>query len=383
LGIAVKTVDLSTTGKPARADVPANQVASMHPRGISHVISDDRGASVTGMAEAFAIWTQRERGIGGVLSAGGSGGTSIATAGMRALPVGIPKIMVSTVASGEVGMYVGASDIMMFHSVADVQGLNAITELVLGNAAHAMAGMVAQLPTAEAAQAKRRLARPAIGLSMFGVTTPAVQAVMHALEAEYDCLVFHATGTGGRSMEGLADSGLLTAMIDLTTTEVADMLVGGVFAATVDRFGAAIRTGLPYVGSVGALDMVNFGPRDTVPAKFSTRKFVVHNQNVTLMRTTVAENRAFGEWIGNRLNQMDGPVRFLLPLGGVSALDAPGQPFHDPEADAALYLALEQTVRQTPQRQILRVPGNINDTSFTDAVVAAFRAIAPKIQKRA
>jgi uncharacterized protein (UPF0261 family)/ABC-type branched-subunit amino acid transport system ATPase component len=383
LGIPVKTVDLSTSGKPVRADIPANQVASSHPRGISHVMSGDRGASVTGMAEAFAIWIARERGLGGVLSAGGSGGTSIATAGMRALPVGIPKIMVSTVASGEVGMYVGASDILMLHSVADVQGLNAITELVLGNAAHAMAGMVAQLPSGEAAEAKRKMARPALGLSMFGVTTPAVQAVIRALEADYDCLVFHATGTGGRSMEGLADSGLLTAMIDLTTTEVADMLVGGVFAATADRFGAAIRTGLPYVGSVGALDMVNFGPRDTVPDRYSARKFVVHNPNVTLMRTTVAENRAAGEWIGNRLNQMNGPVRFLLPLGGVSALDAPGQPFHDPEADAALYAAIEQTVRQTPQRQIARVPGNINDAGFTDAVVAAFRAITPKIQKRA
>jgi uncharacterized protein (UPF0261 family) len=383
LGIPVKTVDLSTSGKPARADIPANQVASSHPMGISHVMSGDRGASVTGMAQAFAAWISRERGIGGVLSAGGSGGTSIATAGMRALPVGIPKVMVSTVASGEVGAYVGASDILMFHSVADVQGLNAITELVLGNAAHAMAGMVAQLPTGEAAEAKRRLARPAIGLSMFGVTTPAVQAVMRALEGDYDCLVFHATGTGGRSMEGLADSGLLTAMVDLTTTEVADMLVGGVFAATEDRFGAAIRTGLPYVGSVGALDMVNFGARETVPERFSARKFVVHNPNVTLMRTTPAENRAAGEWIGARLNAMNGPVRFLLPLGGVSALDAPGQPFYDAEADAALFDAIESTVRATPQRQILRVPGNINDTSFTDAVVAAFRAITPKTQKRA
>jgi uncharacterized protein (UPF0261 family) len=383
LGIPVKTVDLSTSGKPARADIPANQVASSHPMGISHVMSGDRGASVTGMAQAFAAWISRERGIGGVLSAGGSGGTSIATAGMRALPVGIPKVMVSTVASGEVGAYVGASDILMFHSVADVQGLNAITELVLGNAAHAMAGMVAQLPTGEAAEAKRRLARPAIGLSMFGVTTPAVQAVMRALEGDYDCLVFHATGTGGRSMEGLADSGLLTAMVDLTTTEVADMLVGGVFAATEDRFGAAIRTGLPYVGSVGALDMVNFGARDTVPERFSARKFVVHNPNVTLMRTTPAENKAAGEWIGARLNAMNGPVRFLLPLGGVSALDVPGKPFHDAEADTALFDAIESTVRATPQRQVLRVPGNINDASFTDAVVAAFRAVTPKIQKRA
>jgi uncharacterized protein (UPF0261 family)/ABC-type branched-subunit amino acid transport system ATPase component len=383
LGIPVKTVDLSTSGKPVRADIPANLVASAHPRGQGHVMSGDRGGSVTAMAEAFALWIARERGIGGVLSAGGSGGSSIATAGMRALPVGIPKIMVSTVASGDVSSYVGAADILMLHSVADVQGLNAITELVLGNAAHAMAGMVAQLPTGEAMAAKRALARPAVGLTMFGVTTPAVQAIQKAIEADYDCLIFHATGTGGRSMEGLADSGLLTAMIDLTTTEVADMLVGGVFAATPDRFGAAIRTGLPYVGSVGALDMVNFGPRDTVPDKFRTRKFVIHNPNVTLMRTTAEENRAMGQWIGERLNQMNGPVRFLLPLGGVSALDAPGQPFHDPEADAALYTALEATVRQTPQRQILRVPGNINDAGFTQAAVAAFRAITPAVQRRA
>ncbi|MGV8985859.1 MAG: ABC transporter permease [Cypionkella sp.] len=383
LGIPVKTVDLSTSGKPVRADIPASLVASTHPRGQSHVMSGDRGGSVTAMAEAFALWISRERGIGGVLSAGGSGGTSLATAGMRALPVGIPKIMVSTVASGDVSAYVGAADILMFHSVADVQGLNAITELVLGNAAHAMAGMVAQLPTGEAMAAKRALARPAVGLSMFGVTTPAVQAVQRAIEADYDCLVFHATGTGGRAMEGLADSGLLTAMIDLTTTEVADMLVGGVFAATEDRFGAAIRTGLPYVGSVGALDMVNFGAQATIPEKFRARKFVVHNPNVTLMRTTVAENRAMGQWIAERLNQMNGPVRFLLPMGGVSTLDAPGQPFHDPEADAALFAALEATFRPTPQRQIQRVPGNINDASFTEAVVAAFRAVIPHLQRRA
>ena len=382
LGIPVRTVDLSTSGKPARADVSAALVASCHPAGGAAVMTGDRGGSVTGMAQAFAAWISRERGIGGVLSAGGSGGTSIATAGMRALPVGIPKIMVSTVASGDVGAYVGAADILMFHSVADVQGLNAITELVLGNAAHAMAGMVAQLPTPEAMAAKRAVARPAVGMTMFGVTTPAVQAVQSALEADYDCLVFHATGTGGRAMEGLAESGLLTAVIDLTTTEVADMLVGGVFPATQDRFGAIIRTGIPYVGSVGALDMVNFGAQSTVPEAFKARRFVVHNPAVTLMRTTPAENRSFGEWIGNRLNQMTGPVRFLLPMGGVSMLDAPGKPFHDPEADAALYAALEATFRPTPQRQLTRVPGNINDPSFTDAVLAAFRAIAPKPQKR-
>ena len=184
-------------------------------------------------------------------------------------------------------------------------------------------------------------------------------------------------------MENLGDSRLLSAFLDLTTTEVADMLVGGVFPATADRFGAAIRTGLPYVGSVGALDMVNFGPRETVPEKFRARNFVIHNPNVTLMRTTRDENRAIGEWIGERLNAMKGPVRFLLPEGGVSMLDAPGKPFHDPEADNALFEALERTVRQTSQCRIERVRGNINDDVFVDAVVASFQSINPKLQKSA
>jgi uncharacterized protein (UPF0261 family) len=246
-----------------------------------------------------------------------------------------------------------------------------------------MAGMIAQLPSGEALEAKRKLARPALGLTMFGVTTPCVQAVIKKLEADYDCLVFHATGVGGRSMEALGDSRLLAGFLDLTTTEVADMIVGGVFPADHDRFGAAIRTGLPYVGSVGALDMVNFGPRATAPEKFQSRKFVIHNPNVTLMRTTRDENRAFGEWIGGRLNLMNGPVRFLLPEGGVSMLDAPGGPFHDPDADNALFEAIEKTVRASSQRRVERVRGNINDAPFVDAVVAAFQSIAPKLQRSA
>lgn len=383
LGLPVRTVDLSTSGKPASADVPAMQVAGMHVRGTSAVFTNDRGGSVSAMAEAFARWIEREPRIGGVISAGGSGGTTLATAGMRVLPVGIPKLMVSTVAASDVGKYVGGADIMMLHSVADVQGLNSITEQVLGNAAHAMAGMVAQLPSAEAWEARRKLARPAVGITMFGVTTPAVQALTRRLEADYDCLVFHATGIGGRAMEALGDSRLLSAFLDLTTTEVADMIVGGVFPATEDRFGAAIRTGLPYVGSTGALDMVNFGPRETVPDKFRSRRFVIHNPNVTLMRTTRDENRAIGEWIGARLNAMNGPVRFLLPEGGVSLLDAPGQPFHDPEADNALFEAIEKTVRRTPQRLVERVRANINETPFVDAVIDAFHAVAPRERKRA
>jgi uncharacterized protein (UPF0261 family)/ABC-type branched-subunit amino acid transport system ATPase component len=381
--VTVRTVDLSTSGKPSRADVTPLQVAAMHPGGSLAVFSEDRGASVTAMAEAFARWIERERGIGGIISAGGSGGTSLATAGMRRLPLGIPKIMVSTVASGQVAQYVGASDIMMLYSVADVQGINTITEQVLGNAAHALAGMIAASPTPEQREARRRLARPAIGLTMFGVTTPAVQGIAHGLEADFDCLVFHATGAGGRSMESLADSGLLAGFLDITTTEVADMLVGGVFPCDADRFGAAIRTGLPWVGSVGAVDIVNFGPRDTIPDRFRARRFVVHNPNVTLMRTTPPENAQIGEWIGQRLNLMEGPVRLLLPEGGVSALDAPGKPFHDPEADAALFQALERTVRATARRRVDRVRANINDTPFIEAAAAAFMSVAPRRERRA
>ena len=382
-GVPTRTVDLSTSGKPSRADVTPNQVAAMHPIGSAGVFSGDRGASVAAMAEAFSRWIDRERGVGGIISAGGSGGTSLATAGMRRLPLGIPKVMVSTVASGQVGPYVGASDIMMLYSVADVQGLNLITEQVLGNAAHALAGMIAASPSPEARDARRRLARPAVGITMFGVTTLAVQGIVRRLEPDFDCLVFHATGTGGRSMESLADSGLLAGFVDLTTTEVADMLAGGVFPADGDRFGAAIRTRLPWVGSVGALDMVNFGPRDTVPDRFAARRFVVHNPNVTLMRTTPEENRAIGEWMGARINQMDGPVRLLLPEGGVSALDAPDKPFHDPEADAALFGALEETIRQTAQRRVERVKANINDEAFIAAATAAFLSLGPRRERRA
>tara|TARA_R110000751_G_scaffold259709_3_gene358973 strand:+ start:5111 stop:7321 length:2211 start_codon:yes stop_codon:yes gene_type:complete len=381
LGIPVKTVDLSTSGKPSRCDVTPMQVASMHTGGTNAVFSHDRGQAVSAMAEAFARWMAQERQIGGVISAGGSGGTTLATAGMRTLPVGIPKVMVSTVAASDTRPYVGATDINMFHSVADVQGLNSITEQVLANATHAIAGMIAQLPSPTERAAKLAAARPAIGLTMFGLTTPCVQAVTRQLEADYDCLVFHATGTGGRAMEALGTSGLLTAMIDITTTEIADMIVGGVFAADENRFGAAIETGLPYVGSLGALDMVNFGARNSVPAKFDGRNFVIHNPTVTLMRTTIDENRTAGEWIGNRLNQMEGPVRFLIPEEGVSGLDKAGEAFHDPQADKALFDALEQTVRLSARRQIIRVKANINDEAFSNAVVANFRSIS-QLHKR-
>jgi len=210
---------------------------------------------------------------------------------------------------------------------------------------------------------------------MFGVTTPAVQKIAAELKDDFECLVFHATGVGGRSMEKLVDSAQLAGVIDLTTTEVCDLLMGGVFPATEDRFGAIIRSRVPYVGSVGALDMVNFGAPDTIPERYRQRKFHVHNPQVTLMRTTAEENDRMGRWIGERLNRMDGPVRFFLPEGGVSALDAQGQPFWDPEADAALFRALERTVRATGNRQLIRVKRNINDPEFASTVAGAFRSL--------
>jgi uncharacterized protein (UPF0261 family) len=217
---------------------------------------------------------------------------------------------------------------------------------------------------------------------MFGVTTPCVQQIAAALAADWECLVFHATGTGGRSMEKLIDSGAISAVIDVTTTEVADMLVGGVLAADADRFGAIIRTRTPYIGSVGALDMVNFGSRDTVPPIYKDRLLQAHNPQVTLMRTTEAENEEIGRWIGERLNLMDGPVRFFLPELGVSALDSAGQPFHNPRADAALFASLERTMRQTSARKLIRVKRHINDPEFAAAIVAAFRALHGETRAR-
>jgi uncharacterized protein (UPF0261 family) len=294
---------------------------------------------------------------------------------MRILPVGVPKLIISSVASGDVGPYVGPADITMMYSVTDVQGLNSISRSVLANGANAIAGMVkARLEAGnQAATAPADL--PAVGITMFGVTTPAVQKIAADLRNDFECLVFHATGVGGRSMEKLVDSGMLAAVIDLTTTEVCDLLMGGVFPATDDRFGAIIRSRLPFIGSAGALDMVNFGAPDTIPERYSQRKFHVHNPQVTLMRTTPEENDRIGRWIGDKLNRMDGPVRFFLPEGGVSALDAPGQPFWDPEADAALFTALERSVRQTSNRQLIRIRRHINEPEFASAIVNALRPL--------
>ena len=378
-GLRVETIDLSTSGRPSGADVPPHAIAAFHPRGAAGVFTGDRGSAVAGMTLAFERWMARRSGVAGVIGAGGSGAAALVSPAMRALPVGVPKVLATTMASGDVSQYVGPADILMLHSVADVQGLNSITREVLGNAANALAGMVKARQSALPAPEEK----PAIGLTMFGVTTPAVQQVVAQLDDVYDCLVFHATGVGGRAMEKLVDSGMLAGVIDLTTTEICDMVAGGVFPATEDRFGAVIRTGQPYIGACGALDMVNFNAPETVPERYRGRNLYEHNPQITLMRTTVEENEAMGRWIGERLNEMTGQVRFFLPEGGVSMLDAPGQAFHDPAADAALFRALETTVRQTSARQLIRTPHNINDPAFADLVVETFRTLHGAGQRRA
>jgi uncharacterized protein (UPF0261 family) len=380
-GLPVHLADLSTKEPPSNSTVSrlssstlqltsATQIAAHHPRGVSGVFCGDRGAAVAAMTEAFERFIKAQGDIGGLLGIGGSGGTAIVTRGMRALPIGIPKVMVSTMASGDVSAYVGTCDITMMYSVTDVAGLNRISRRVLGNAAHALAGMMLHsLP-------QENHDRPALGLTMFGVTTRCVQQVVRLLAPRFDCLVFHATGTGGQSMEKLLDDGLIGGVMDMTTTEVCDHLFGGVLACTDDRFGAVMRSQAPYVGSCGALDMVNFGAMETVPQHYRGRKLYPHNPQVTLMRTTVEENIQQARWIANRLNQCRGEVRFLLPLGGVSALDAPGQPFWAPDADAALFETLASEFQQTDRRKLVRLPFHVNDPNFAEAAVEQFLAIA-------
>ncbi|MCA0011115.1 Tm-1-like ATP-binding domain-containing protein [Mesorhizobium sp. B292B1B] len=369
-GAAVCRVDVGTRGASVPVDIAAEDVAGHHPGGRDAVLAgNDRGAAVAAMGIAFARFAQSRNDIAAMIGIGGGGGTSIISAGMRTLPLGLPKIMVSTLASGDTAPYVDISDIIMMPSVTDMAGLNQLSRVVLHNAAQAISGMAAGPPPPPEG-------KPSIGLTMFGVTTPCVTAIADQLRSTYDCMVFHATGTGGRSMEKLADSGLLSGLIDITTTEVCDLLFGGVLPATEDRFGAVARTRLPYVGSVGALDMVNFWAPSTIPDHYRGRLFYEHNPNVTLMRTTAQECGKIGEWIGTRLARCEGPVHFLIPEKGVSALDIEGGAFFDPQADAALFEAIERTIKPNATRRLTRLPLHINDPRFAKAAVAAFLEIA-------
>ncbi|GAA4887520.1 Tm-1-like ATP-binding domain-containing protein [Streptomonospora salina] len=348
-------------------DIAAAEVARAAGAAVDALREDaDRGAAVARMAEGAATTLRglSERGrVQAALAVGGSGGTAIAAEAMAALPIGTPKLIVSTVASGDTRPYMGARDVAMMYSVVDISGINRFSARILGNAAAAAAGMAgAPVPEPEAAP------RPLVGTSMFGVTTPSVTAARENLEhAGFEVLVFHATGTGGQSLEALAADGYLAGIADITTTELADELVGGVMSAGADRLRAAGRLGLPQAVSVGAVDMVNFAAPETVPPGFSDRLFYHHNANVTLMRTTAAECAEIGRRVADRLNGAAGPVSLFLPLGGVSALSVPGGPFYDPGADEALFAALRERV--DPARvELHELDTHVNDPRFAAAM---------------
>jgi uncharacterized protein (UPF0261 family) len=361
-GVDVHLVDVGVMGEPeVEPDTTASEVASEGGRSLDALREEgDRGAAIEVMGEGAAAVVSRlhdEGVLDGILGLGGSGNTSVATTAMRALPVGVPKFMVSTMASGDTEPYVGAHDIAMLYSVADIEGLNQLSRTVISNAALAMVGMVTNDPDVEVED------RPTVGLTMFGVTTPCVQRAREWLEDRgYETIVFHATGTGGRAMERLIDEGVIDGVLDVTTTEWADELVGGVLSAGPDRLDAAAEAGIPQVVSTGALDMVNFGPRESVPAEFEGRQFHVHNPQVTLMRTTREECAELGRIIAEKLNAATGPTALALPVGGVSMLDVEGEDFYDPEADAALFDALRAGLDDDVE--LLESEVDINDEAF-------------------
>jgi uncharacterized protein (UPF0261 family) len=337
------------------------------------VKANDRGKAVELAAQGAAKLVAELHAQGqvdGILSLGGSAGTTIGTAAMRALPFGIPKLMVSTLASGQVKPFVGVRDILMMNSVVDISGINRISRTVLTNAANAMAGMVSSFSTRVAPTTTRALNenvdKPLVTATMFGVTTPCVEAARKQIEsAGFEVLVFHATGTGGMTMEAFIHDGLIRGVLDITTTELADELVGGILTAGKDRLTAAAMRGVPQVISVGALDMVNFGPRHTVPERFKDRKFYQHNPNVTLMRTTPTENDKLGKEIAEKASAAHAPTVILLPLKGVSAIDREGQPFWWPEADRALFQSIRNWVG--PQVKVIELDLHINDADFAHA----------------
>ena len=369
LGVDVVLVDTGCLGPASTiADIPREEVFRAAGSSLDEIRSrKDRGVAVTmaatGAAELVAR-DFREGRVQGVLGLGGSAGTTVGTAAMRRLPLGVPKVMVSTLASGQVRQYVADKDILMLNSVVDIAGLNRISRVILGEAAAAMAGMVKSLAVSEGASDDR----PLVAATMFGVTTPCVQKAREILEhAGYDVLVFHATGNGGQAMESLIADGLISGVLDLTTTELADELVGGVLSAGPDRLNAAARAGVPQVVSVGATDMVNFGPPETVPEKFRQRLFHQHNPSVTLMRTTADENRSMGEEIARKVSASRGPAAIMLPLRGVSAIDGPGQPFDDPAAREALFAAIREHRGATECDEL---DLHINDAGFAEAAAA-------------
>jgi uncharacterized protein (UPF0261 family) len=375
-GVAVTVLDAGVLGPPGfAADVPRERVFEAVGTSLTAVASAaDRGRAVEAAARGAARVAEdlhRAAPLDGVLAIGGSAGTTIATAAMRALPFGVPKLMLSTLAAGDTRPYVGVRDVMMLYPVVDFCGLNRMSRVVLANAAAAMAGMVGRPPLPPTGD------RPLVGATMFGVTTPCVEAARARLDAVgYEVLVFHATGTGGRTLESLLSDGQLTGSLDVTTTELADELVGGVLTAGPDRLTAAGLRGVPQVISLGALDMVNFGPMATVPEKFRGRKLYAHNPTITLMRTTPEENDALGKEIAQKASAARGPTSVLVPLRGVSALDREGQPFWWPEADAALFQSLRNWT--SPGVELVELDLHVNDPAFAEAMASTLLRMMKK-----
>jgi len=368
-------IDVGTAEPPrVQPDVSREEVAHLASLDLAALIErHDRGECVAAMGEAAAkVLTQLVAGgrIDGVISLGGGGGTSIATTAMRALPLGFPKVMVSTLVAGNCAPYVGSKDIAMFPAIVDVQGLNRISRVILARAAGAICGMVETAPPAASD-------KPIIVASMFGNTTQCVHHATKLLEAAgYEVLVFHATGAGGRTMESLIESGMVAGVLDVTTTEWADELVGGVLGAGPTRLDAAGKTATPAIVAPGCLDMVNFGARDSVPAQFAGRTFYQHNPQVTLMRTTPAECAELGRILAEKVNAYRGAVTVLLPLRAISVISAPGQVFHSPEADAALFGAIKQHLRAGIP--LVELDCEINDLAFAEACAKALLAHLPK-----
>ncbi len=367
-GHAALLVDVGGLGAPqVKPDIAREQVAAATGVDLAALAAKkDRGAMIAALAQAAPVFLAGLAAAGkihGVISLGGTGGTAIGTAAMRALPLGFPKVMVSTVASGNVAPYVGVKDIVMIPSIVDVAGLNRVSRQVFTAAAGAISGMVTALAAAATPTSSATAAKPLIVASMFGNTTQAVEHARGILEAAgYEVLVFHATGTGGRTMESLIETGLVAGVLDLTTTEWADELVGGVLNAGPTRLEAAARHGVPAIVAPGCLDMVNFGPPDSVPPKFAGRKFYPHNPQVTLMRTTSAECAELGRIVAEKVNLSTGPVTVLLPLRAISVISEPGGAFHDPAADAALFEGTRKNLRH--DIPLLELKTTVNDPAF-------------------
>ncbi len=367
LGITPYMIHTGVFAPAFEVDVTNSEIAAAAGYDIEEIVErKDRAMATEALSKGMEILVLRlyaEGKFDGIISFGGSGGTSLATPAMRALPIGVPKVMVSTMASGNVSQYVGTSDIVMIPSIVDVAGLNKISKTIFKNAVLAIAGMVSLEPEQEA---EEEVSKPMVAATMFGVTTPCVDRAKAYLEERgMEVLVFHATGTGGKTMEALIQAGFFQGVLDLTTTEWCDEIVGGVLAAGSARCEAAVKAKVPQVVSVGACDMVNFGPMDTVPEQFASRNLYKHNPTVTLMRTTVPENREIGSMLASKWNQAETEMTVLLPAKGVSMIDAKGQPFDGPEERKELFAAIREGIDNT-KVEVLEVDNNINDTAFAE-----------------